>query len=244
MRRIKLRKKYLYKNKLKKSEKLVLVIFILIIAIFLCFRFISKNITPVFLNYAEIEAKKFIGAVINKAISETNINDSELFSLVNTNDEINMIDFNVNNVNDILTKISIKIQESIKAMDTGSEIDIPGYDSSKLRKGVIYELPTGLIFKNNLLSNIGPKIPIKLSMRGSILSNVDTSIIDYGINNALIKVSINLKVDEQVVLPFTLKKIEVNTKVPVIIKMVKGNVPKYYAGSMSNSSPLLSLPLE
>src|SRR5574344_1834313 len=117
-------------------------------------------------------------------------------------------------------------------------------DDEKLKKGIIYEVPSGLIFKNDLLSNIGPKIPVKISMRGSILSNIDTSITNYGINNALVKVNVNLTLNEQVLLPFTLKTIEVDTSIPVVIKMVEGTVPKYYSGSLSNTSPQLSIPLE
>ena len=244
MRRVRLRRKFIFKYRLKKSDKLILIILLLFISIILSLKYISKNITPVFLNYAEIEARKFIGAVINKAIMETKINDNDLFNISISNDEINMIDFNMNNVNEILTNVNYKIQSSMLAMDKGEYLDIPGYDSEKLKRGVIYELPTGLVFENNLLSNIGPKIPIKLSMRGSILSNIDTSITNYGINNALLKVYINLNINQQIVLPFTLKKIEVDTSVPVVIKLIKGSVPKYYSGGISESSPIVSIPLE
>lgn len=239
MHKIKFKKKFCISN----MDKVIAIISLIIIILMFLMSYISKNITPVFLNYAEVEARKFISSVINKAIAETRIDDS-LFIINESNNEINTIDFDMNKVNEILTNISYNIQSSFKAMDQGLYIDIPGYDSEKLRKGVIYELPSGLIFKNNLLSNIGPKIPIKLSMRGSIISNIDTSVTNYGINNAMIKVFINLNINQQVVLPFTLKKIEVNTSIPVIIKLVSGNIPNYYFGGMGNSSPIISVPLE
>ena len=240
MRKVRLKRKKI----IKKSDKIILIIILLFVFICLTLHYISKNITPVFLNYAEIEARKFIGAVINKAIIDTKIDDSNLFNIHEVDGQINMIDFNMNNVNEILTSVNSRIQESMVAMDKGQYLNIPGYDSEKLKKGVIYELPTGLIFKNNLLSNIGPKIPIKLSIRGSILSNIDTSVTNYGINNAIIKVYIKININQQVVLPFTLKKIEVDTSVPIIIKLVKGSIPKYYSGGINESSPIISLPLE
>lgn len=245
MQRFHLRKKHVFKRKLKPAEKIVIVITAIILALIISFRYASSRITPVLMNYAEVEARKFINAIINKAVSETKIEDiNDLFIISKTEDEINTIDFNVNIVNNMLTSISTKIQESIRLMDSGQLSDIPGYDNEKLKKGIIYELPSGLVFSNNLLSNIGPKIPVKISMRGSIISNVDTSLSNYGINNALVKVSINLKLDEQVLLPFTLKKIQIETNIPVIIKLIEGSVPKYYAGGINQSSPILSIPLE
>lgn len=225
-------------------DKIVLLIIIISLTLFLLLKYISNSITPVFLNYASIEARKFIGAVINKAIIDSNIKEDNLFKIHSTDSEIDMIDLDMDIINAILSTVNLNIQNSLRAMDEGREIDIPGYDSSKLKKGVIYELPSGLLLKNNLLSNIGPKIPIKLSMRGSILSNIETSVTNYGINNAMIKVSIRISVDQQIVLPFTLEKVSVDTSIPIIIKIVKGNIPKYYSGGISSSSPINSLLLE
>ena len=67
----------------------------------------------------------------------------------------------------------------------------------KLKSGIIYQVPTGIIFNNGLLSNIGPKIPVKLSLIGDVTIDIKTTIKDYGINNAVIQVSINVKVTEQ-----------------------------------------------
>lgn len=245
MGRIRLKKKYIFHPHFKISEKIILVIILLIISLFIAFNYISTRVTPVLMNYAEIEARKFINAIINKAVSESKIdNQDQLFNLNKTDNEISTIDFNVNIVNELLTNISTKVNNNIKLMESGELTNISGYDDEKLKKGIIYEVPSGLIFKNDLLSNIGPKIPVKISMRGSILSNIDTSITNYGINNALVKVNVNLTLNEQVLLPFTLKTIEVDTSIPVVIKMVEGTVPKYYSGSLSNTSPQLSIPLE
>lgn len=240
MKRIRLKRK----KKLSLSDKIVLIICIVLICLFFLFKYVSTNVTPVFMNYAEVEARKFINAVINKAIIDSKIKDDELFNIHSNNEEIDMIDLNMDKVNDILSTVNLYIQDSLRAMDEGESIDIPGYDSSKLKKGIIYELPTGLILKNNLLSNIGPKIPIKLSMRGSILSNIETNITNYGINNAMIKISIRINVDQQIVLPFTLKKVNVDTSIPIIIKIVKGNIPKYYGGGINSSTPYYALSLE
>lgn len=245
MRRIKLRKKYIFRHKFSIGEKILIILTFLALFIFISFRYINSSVTPVLMNYAQIEAHKFINVIVNKAISESKIDTKEDFVILSkTNDEINMIDFNMEKVNEYLTTISSNIEESIRLMENGQLTNVPGYDNDKLKKGVIYEIPSGMIFKNDLLSNLGPKIPVKISMRGSILSNIDTNITNYGINNALVKISINLTLDEQVLLPFTLKQLKVETSIPIIVKLIEGNVPLYYAGGLNQSSPILSLPLE
>ena len=71
MGKIRLRKKIVIST----SDKIVLIISLVLIILFFLMKYISNNITPVFLNYATIEARKFIGAVINKAITETKIDE-------------------------------------------------------------------------------------------------------------------------------------------------------------------------
>ena len=81
-------------------------------------------------------------------------------------------------------------------------------------------------------------------MRGSITTNIDTKLTNYGINNALVEISINISMEEQILLPYTVKTITVENSIPVVLKIIEGTVPKYYSNGISGSSPTLSIPLE
>ena len=168
------------------------------------------------MNYAEMELKKFSTLVINKAISKQLSDDmdiTELFLITkDSTGEIKTIDFNPLIVNKLLTLITNTVQLNLKKIEEGNveELNIPDsvtidYDEAKLKKGIIFEIPSGIVFNNAMLSNIGPKIPVKLNLVGDIVSNVNTRVTNYGINNALIEVSINMSVTEQVILPFASK---------------------------------------
>lgn len=245
MNRIRLKKKYIFRHKFSIIEKIIIIVILLLISLFFSFKYISNSITPTLMNYAEVEARKFINIIINKAVSESKIESiNSLVSIDKTDGVINTVDFNVGEVNTMLTNISENVEENIKLLEDGNLTGIPGYNDEDLKRGIIYQIPSGLIFKDNLLSNIGPRIPVKIYMRGSILSNIDTNLTNYGINNALVKISIKLSLEEQVLLPFTLKTIEVETSIPVIVKMIEGTVPKYYGGGINQSSPIVSLPLD
>lgn len=244
MPRARLRKKYTLK-KLKLSDKIVIAIILIIIGVFLSFKYISNEVTPVLMRYAEVEARKFINIIINKSINESNIDDLDNLITVKYNDEvISTVDFNVNIVNNMLALIGDKIDENMKKLEDGKLTGIPGYSDEDLKDGVIYKLPSGLFFKDNIISNIGPKIPVKIDMRGSITTNIDTKLTNYGINNALVEISINISMEEQILLPYTVKTITVENSIPVVLKIIEGTVPKYYSSGINESSPSLSIPLD
>ena len=74
--------------------------------------------------------------------------------------------------------------------DTKNEINdiknnLNKIDKNKLKKGIIYELPSGIIFNNAILNNIFPKIPIKISPTGSVMCKLLTDIKNYGINKKI-----------------------------------------------------------
>ena len=241
---IKLKRKFI-RRKLKLGEKFILLIIFIISGLLISFRYISKTVTPVLLNYAEVEAKKFINIIVNKSIIESNIDDIDNLVIINEkNGVINSFDFNVNIVNSMLAKVGDRIDANMKLFEDGLLKDIQGYNNDDLKKGIIYRIPSGLFLKDNIISNIGPKIPVKIDMKGSITTNIDTKLTNYGINNALIEIFINITLEEQILLPFTVKSITVENNIPIVLKMIEGSVPKYYSNGINQTSPIVSIPLE
>lgn len=255
--RIRLKKKIIFKKniRMKKSTFFILIFIFFITALIYLFNFINSKISPVLMDYAELELKKFSNLVINKAITKEmgeEIDISELFVIGKNKDEqINTIDFNPLVVNKILTNITDSVQKNIKYIEQGDleKIDIDqtalsNYDLNKLGKGIIFEIPSGIIFNNALLSNIGPKIPVKLNLVGDIVSNINTKVTNYGINNAMIEVSVNMELNEQVLLPFLSKKINLTTNIPIAIKLIQGTVPNYYFNGIDKNSPNIAIAVE
>ena len=75
---------------------------------------------------------------------------------------------------------------------------------------------------------IGPKIPIKLKMVGNVTSGITTEVEEYGINNSLITISMEVCVEIQVVLPLTTDYVSITNYIPLAIKLIQGKVPVYY----------------
>jgi len=213
---------------------------------------LNKKVTPILLSYATNESKKIATFLINDAISKKVVEEltvENLFLLTkNDKGEIISIDFNSVIVNKILSVTTNTVEVSLRYVEQGrfEELEISDallvqYEDS-FKKGNFYEVPLGVIFNNSFLSNLGPKIPVKINLVGNIISGVETKVTNYGINNAMIEVYVHLQVNIQVILPFLSDTVQVDTLVPIAMKLIQGSVPNYYGGNLS--SPLLSLPVE
>lgn len=241
------------KIKIKSKTKPINIIIIIIISILICslsiINIVNKKITPSFFKYAEIETRKISNIIINDAISKAiteKATPDEIFKVVNNkNDEIKSIDFNTININKYLTKATKYIQEDLQNIEKGNINNIKNklnpkeYNKEDLKKGIISYVNSGVIFNSPLLANLGPKIPIKLNLAGDIISYISAEVEDLGINNSLIKVFVNLKITETVILPFYDKNINMEAKVPIAIKLVTGKIPQYYAGSSKESKKII-----
>ena len=60
----------------------------------------------------------------------------------------------------------------------------------------------------------------------------------------MIEIRISIKLVEQVILPLTTDKIEIQNSVPIALKLIQGTVPNYYLNGISNSSNSLTIPTQ
>lgn len=235
-----------------KKKIFVITLILIIVLSLMSLNFLNRKVSPVLFNYAQSETKRLSTIIINKAINKqlaNGIDLEELFQIVkNTDGEIQTIDFNPAVVNKILNTTTNVVLVNLKAVEEGNInfVELPDIliNNKNSQKGIIYELPIFVSTNNLLLSNLGPKIPIKLNVIGSVESNIKTNIKEYGINNALIEVFVEITVSEMVNVPFISNKVKVTSSVPIALKVIQGKVPRYYGGNLSKESNILSIPIE
>lgn len=231
--------KFKTRKRMTKKEKMIYIITLIIIISFLLIFIVDKKITPILMMYAEKKSKSVASIMISEAVNNNvfiDMSKDDLFIQTKDKDgKVVSTDFNPVIVNTVLNKITIYVQNYLEQLESGtieelelSKTVLSSYDLEKLKKGVIYEIPSGIVFNNSLLSNLGPKIPVKINLNGDVITDIKTDVQSYGINNALIKVSANVKVYMQVIIPFKTKEIVVEANVPIVMKLVEGNVPSYY----------------
>lgn len=239
------------KHRILKKNIFIFSLLLLFISLIFIINYIGNKITPGVISYAESELEKFTTRIINSVIS-TEIEKfqiEELFIITkDNNDYIKTIDYNPIVVNSILSNITTKVDRLLRNVENGenlfelSDEILENYDIEKLKKGIIFEMAITTIFDNPLLSNIGPKIPVKIFMLGSTSSNINTKITNYGINNALIETSIIIDLKLQIVLPYKTEKVSFQNSIPISLKLIQGIVPNYYFNGIDKNSSSFILP--
>lgn len=214
-----------------------------IICSILFIKILSNKIGPVYLDIAENEVKKLVILVINNSINDDVINEignNELFDIVkNNNNEIVLIDYNSMNVNKYLALVVRTVSNNLDLIENGKynllSFDLEGYDNKLLNKGIIANIPFGSLLGLNLLSNIGPRVPVKFNLIKDVSGGIDTKINEYGINNAYMEVLVKIKVNVNINLLFLSRTINIECSVPISMKIIQGNIPNFYTGGINST---------
>ncbi len=191
-------------------------------------------------------ASKITKYVVNNAYVREKVNyyANDIYDIVkDDSNEIKNIVYDSAVINDLINSITDRVYNMFNMLEYG--------DLSKLnirenilttgvndKDGIVIEVPSGVVTDNYLLSNLGPKIPIKLSLTGEYESYITTDVIEYGINNAMVTVYINVRVSEQITMPFVNDKIVIENKIPIFMSLVNGTIPNYFIGGFSKNSNL------
>lgn len=219
----------------RKWLKLLITFILLIIFTFIILVFLSNKVMPFYMNYSEAEMKRVVTTVINKSVTEEVTNQLEvdsLFVLKKENDNIIIVDFDPVIVNRVMSKISDVVYNNLKLISKKDKLTLEKYN---LDESYFY-IPSGIIFNTTMLNNIGPRIPINLEIISSVNPNLKTEVTEYGINNSLIEVYIHVIVDVKMILPMYSNTMQIVVVVPLAVKLIQGEVPKYYQRGYASST--------
>lgn len=198
----------------------IMLIAMSIVMSLVALKYFSVRANTVLLPMAEGKLRKIVSTIINNSTNNLTF-DSSLFTMdKDQNNEIKMINYNSYEVTKLINEVTCNIEMELDKLNEnkGSELD----------KYVISEVPFGSIFNSSFLRGLGPKIPLKAEMVGSIVSNIETEVKPYGINNAYVETRIFLEVTAIIYLPFVSKEIKISNIIPISINIVQGSVPQGY----------------
>ena len=219
----------------RKWLKLLITFILLIILTFIILVFLSNKVMPFYMNYSEAEMKRVVTTVINKSVTEEVTNQLEvdsLFILKKESENTIIVDFDPVIVNRVMSKISDVVYNNLKLISKKDKLTLEKYN---LDESYFY-IPSGIIFNTTMLNNIGPRIPINLEIISSVNPNLKTEVTEYGINNSLIEVYIHVIVDVKMILPMYSNTMQIVVVVPLAVKLIQGEVPKYYQRGYTSST--------
>ncbi len=214
---------------------------------------INKGLKPTLLSYAETQTSRIGTMVINKAINKKVAGGIDLENITeevkNENGEVVSFKFNTQKINRVQGEITNLVQLNLKEAEEGNienlefitdvEID---EEQSKASKGIVYAVPLGQATNNALLGNLGPKVPIRFHSIGNVRSDIKTSVQQFGINNAVVKVFIHLEVNVQIIIPFATKTETIEQDILVAMDTVHLDVPQFYNNNGGGAGPSIELP--
>lgn len=205
------------KNKRKRKHKKYIIFLILILLIYLFKK--TYNFTDIITNYSTEIAKSYVIDVINETISKTSCDTKNLYTITRNNkEEIEMIDYNNQTLSNYINDLTLNIEENL----------------NKKFKNAYIKVPIGVITKNAIFNNYGPKIKANLTILNSITAGIKVNVKDYGINNALLETILIINVEVQVILPVSSKEIKIAQEIPLSYKIISAKVPDFFTSYSPN----------
>ena len=242
--------KYMFKSKSKYNNKIlgkILIITFILIIIFTFFLLsnFNKRANKTLEKISSEEIKRVTYYLVTNNITNEVLNKDSLNNILiinkNNNNEILYVDFNLDTAYKVLDDVSNLLTNSFKNIENG-DISFSYYDHNLSHKtnGIVLNIPIGNVFNSTYFYNLGPKIPVKINFIGSILTNLETKVTNYGLNNALVEVFIYLKLTPAIIAPFHYKEFNLEYKTLIASMMIEGEVPSFYNGVIEKESNVIS----
>ena len=213
-------------------------IFTSIISLF----FVNQTVEPIIMNIAKKEINRIATEAIYESVDEymAKINMEDFITLTSTDSSSPTYTINPKTSISFRTNITKDIQNKLGFIQT-NPFDSPTAANEQFNQ-VIYHIPLGVVTRNALLANYGPKIPVKMATVGHVESDFKTELTNSGINNTFLELTVLFKVKMQIVIPSFSEETLVQQEINVGGILINGNVPSYYSNGTGGVSPAIMKP--
>ena len=213
------------RNKSLKKKQKIAKIFIIMIIAFSTVKIVLDAILPIFDTLCQDKAKSIATIIANE--EATNVMKKhtydELFTLEKDKDgNITMIKSNIIAINEIISDVAVKIQNTI---------------NQRGRENI--EIALGSFTGFKLLSGKGPGVPIKISSIGNVETDLRSEFSEKGINQTLHRVYLQVDCEVSILTPYNSITEKISNQVLLIENVIVGKIPSTYynlEGVDSNSA--------
>lgn len=231
--------------KVKKRKKInylkfnVFMFFIGVVAItsILFFAF-NKKVSPKLSHVANLEFIKIINAVASNYQTLLNVPlDNLLKVTLNDKNEILTVDYEMKEIYQISNEVTNELLNNINntsennySMYLKKDLDYPKNNT------VLLMMPLGIVSDFIFLNNLGPRLPIIFHFVNSIFTNVKTKMTNYGINNALVEIYLEVSLNYEIITPVDFQNQNLNFNIMLGAKIINGTVPNWYGNELITQS--------
>lgn len=214
------------------------LITITIISAIIFIYYFYKQLGTGLIECAEDEVNHLMSLIMNNCIQKyiEKTGELNLFTIErNSNQAIERIQYNTKILNQTRTQIIDMLEIDLDYMVAG-DLESIGLNLNKLSDeyyekttdGILFTVSIGSATGNPFFANIGPKIPLNLKSIGDTTAEITTNITEYGMNNALIQVNIEIQATTIIQMPFLSKEVTIKNTIPLTMEIIQGTIPGYY----------------
>lgn len=198
-------------------KKIIVYVFLIICfaLVFFSVKFVnnyfSQRVSVYIQNKGVVYTQNYLQeAIIENVVEEIDINSMYLITENNDKKVTNVL-INTAQVNKILSLVNKSIEDNIVTLS-----------EEKL------DLPLSIIMGETIFSKFGPNIKLRVLPIGKYECDIISNVSEYGINNSLFEIYINVTLTIETIIPLKKNEASVNCKIPLVMQVVQGEVPRYY----------------
>lgn len=199
----------------KKSIKSFLFIVLLFVVLIYGFIFAEKIVKPAIFSIAEIRVKEIVIQIVNDAVHTEFSGDFNFNDFITTktgqDGKVVMVQANSAVMNRLSSELALLIERNFQEII-----------SSHVRISV------GSIVGSQLLSQYGPMIKLNVMPIGMAKVNFKTEFESAGINQTRHKIYLEVDTQTKIVIPFSMRTIDIKTMVPIAETIIVGDVPQSF----------------
>ncbi len=205
-------RKYKQKKLSIKIKILIIVAFVSIIAVLL-----DKQMRPliksVVFSQAQTVSTNVINQVVADELSRLDIDYSDIIDIQKDADgKILAVSTDMKKVNSLKSLMTLSIQDKISAMEVQKT-----------------KIPLGTFTGTEILNGRGPKIPIDVSMSGSVIMDFKSEFVSAGINQTKHKLYLEVNSEVLAFIPGYPVNTVVKTSILIAETIIVGEVPAVFA---------------
>lgn len=236
-----------FKKNHYKKDRVVIVSCLIFFFICIFLTLFSKFVSPGIVNISKLKVNEVTTNIVNNAVLNYKKNNINLNDLIitknNSKEEIIAVDINMDKAYIVLEDIMKEIRENIKKFQKG-QYQYYNMESLKIvNNGLVIAIPLGAMAGKNLVVNLGPRIPVKLSLLENVKINLRTEVKQYGINNSLINLYIKVNIEQNIEMPSEAKSFFYNYEMLLSSKLVYGVVPDFFGGYKGSEEEIVNIPV-
>lgn len=202
-----------------------LVLLALLLALWM---FIDAQLRPLVHSMADNQARVLVNETVNEAVlaeMESLAADyQDLATIERASDgRVLAISANAVQMNTLKAAISLAVQQQLKKLDE-REIGIP----------------IGTLSNSELLHGRGPKVPLHISLAGSVNAEFRSTFTSAGVNQTRHQIYLDISASFYVIIPGYQSTIDVSTDVLAAETVLVGDVPNVFANLNSDNASAIA----